>query len=54
MSSTGQGHGSHEHGHGAAALVDHRGRLAVVLGITLTVLVVEVIGAVISLSLIHI
>ena len=51
MSSTGQGHGSHEHGHGAAALVDHRGRLAVVLGITLTVLVVEVIGAVISGSL---
>jgi len=51
VSSTGQGHGSHEHGHGAAALVDHRGRLAVVLGITLTVLVVEVIGAVISGSL---
>lgn len=44
---TEQGHG-HDHG---AALVDHRGRLTAVLGITLTVLVVEVIGAVISGSL---
>ena len=41
----------HAHGHAAGALVDHRGRLAAVLGITLTVLLVEVVGAVISGSL---
>lgn len=39
------------HGHDARGLVDARGRLAAVLGITLTVLVVEVIGAGISGSL---
>ena len=33
----------HGHSHGAA-LADHRGKLAAVLGITLTVLVVEVVG----------
>ncbi len=42
---------SSEHTHGGGELVDHRGRLAIVLGTTLTVLVVEVIGAVISGSL---
>ena len=42
---------NHDHDHGAAALVDHRGRLALVLGITVTVLVVEVVGSVISGSL---
>jgi cobalt-zinc-cadmium efflux system protein len=42
---------AHGHEHGGAALVDHRGRLAVVLAITLTVLVVEVIGALVSGSL---
>jgi cobalt-zinc-cadmium efflux system protein len=41
----------HAHGHNGVGLVDHRGRLAAVLGITLTVLVVEVVGAVISSSL---
>lgn len=41
----------HDHDHGAAGLADHRGRLAVVLAITVTVLVVEVIGAVVSGSL---
>ncbi|MDN5797565.1 MAG: cation diffusion facilitator family transporter [Intrasporangium sp.] len=41
----------HVHGHDAAGLADHRGRLAAVLGITLTVLVVEVVGAFISGSL---
>jgi len=40
-----------EHSHGTAELADHRGRLAIVLGITCTVLVVEVVGAVISGSL---
>jgi len=44
---TGHGHG---HGHGSD-LADHRGRLGVVLAITLTVLVAEVVGAVISGSL---
>lgn len=39
---------SHAHEHGT---VDHRGRLAVVLAITLTVLVVEVVGAIVSGSL---
>lgn len=41
-----------EHGHDHAAdLVDHRGRLAAVLGLTTTVLVVEVVGALVSGSL---
>jgi cobalt-zinc-cadmium efflux system protein len=39
------------HGHGHGALADHRGRLALVLGITLAVLVVEVVGALVSGSL---
>ena len=39
------------HAHGADELVDHRGRLAVVLGLTLTVLVIEVVGAIVSGSL---
>src|SRR4051794_7830450 len=43
--------GPHAHGHGTAGLVDHRGRLAVVLTITVTVLVVEVVGALLSDSL---
>lgn len=43
---------SSEHGHDhAAALVDHRGRLAAVLAITASVFVVEVVGAFISGSL---
>lgn len=42
---------SHGHEHGGSAMADHRGRLAVVLGITVGVLVVEVVGAVISGSL---
>ena len=41
----------HAHGHDGVGPVDHRGRLAAVLGITLTVLAVEVVGAVISRSL---
>jgi len=45
---SGSGHG---HGHGGAEMVDHRGRLAVVLAITVGVLVIEVIGALISGSL---
>lgn len=40
-----------EHSHGGAALADHRGRLGVVLGITVLVLVVEVVGALVSGSL---
>ena len=40
-----------DHSHDAGGLVDHRGRLALVLGITVGVLVVEVVGAVISGSL---
>ena len=40
-----------DHSHGAAGLVDHRGRLAAVLGITVTVMVVEVVGAGVSGSL---
>ncbi len=40
-----------DHAHGADGLVDHRGRLGAVLGITVAVLVVEVIGAVVSGSL---
>lgn len=39
---------SHGHSHGATAAQAHRGRLAVVLGITLAVMVAEVIGAVVS------
>ena len=39
------------HGHDHGALADHRGKLAAVLAITLTVLVVEVVGAVLSGSL---
>src|SRR3954447_13559401 len=44
------GSGGHGHAHGAD-LVDHRGRLMVVLGITLAVLVVEVVGGLVSGSL---
>ena len=51
MSEHAKAEDSHGHDHGGAALVDHRGRLAVVLAITGTVLVVEVVGAVISGSL---
>jgi cobalt-zinc-cadmium efflux system protein len=40
-----------EHSHGGAELADHRGKLAAVLGLTVTVLVVEVVGAAISGSL---
>ena len=40
-----------DHSHSTAGLADHRGRLAVVLAITVTVLVVEVVGATISGSL---
>jgi cobalt-zinc-cadmium efflux system protein len=40
-----------DHSHDATGLVDHRGRLAAVLGITVTVLVVEVVGAFVSGSL---
>ena len=40
-----------EHGHGGAELADHRGRLGLVLAITLGVLVLEVIGAIITGSL---
>jgi cobalt-zinc-cadmium efflux system protein len=42
--------GGHGHTHGTD-LVDHRGRLAVVLAVTLAVLVVEVVGAYVSGSL---
>jgi len=41
----------HGHDHGAAQLAGQRGRLVVVLAITATVLIVEVIGAVVSGSL---
>jgi len=40
-----------DHDHAAADLVDHRGRLAAVLALTVTVLVVEVVGAWLSGSL---
>ncbi len=40
-----------DHDHGSAGLVDHRGRLTVVLVITVAVLVVEVVGAFVSGSL---
>lgn len=44
--------GSHDHGHRTPhSPGDHRGRLAVVLGITVAVLAVEVVGAVVSGSL---
>ncbi len=45
--------GGHSYAHGGAAgnPVDHRGRLAVVLVLTVTVLIVEVIGALVSGSL---
>ena len=47
--------GGHSHGHshepGSASPTDHRRRLAIVLALTATVLVAEVIGAVISGSL---
>ncbi|OFE17687.1 cation transporter [Humibacillus sp. DSM 29435] len=42
---------AHAHSHGASELADHRGRLATVLGITVVVLIVEVVGAVVSGSL---
>ncbi len=43
---------AHGHHHGAIAPgADHRGRLAVVLAITVTILAVEVVGAVVSGSL---
>lgn len=41
----------HDHSHDLAGMAQHRGRLALVLGITLAVLVVEVVGALISGSL---
>lgn len=40
-----------DHNHGSRQLGDHRGRLLVVLAITVAVLIVEVTGAVISGSL---
>lgn len=40
-----------DHSHGSADVADHRGRLAVVLSITISALVVEVVGAIISGSL---
>lgn len=40
-----------DHSHDATQLIDHRGRLAAVLSITVTVLIVEVVGAFISRSL---
>ena len=43
----------HDHGHGAATVAGkQRGRLAVVLGITLTILAVEVVGGVLAHSLV--
>jgi cobalt-zinc-cadmium efflux system protein len=39
------------HGHGVSAAAAHRGRLAVVLAVTLVVLVVELVGAALSGSL---
>src|SRR6185436_6675289 len=47
-----QGHGrNHGHGHGVEVAALHRGRLALVLAITVAVLLVEVVGAVLSGSL---
>ncbi len=43
--------GGHSHSHGETGGGDHRGRLAIALGITFTILIVEVVGAVISGSL---
>ncbi len=43
--------GHHHHDHLPTGAGDHRGRLAVVLGITVTVLLVEVVGALVSGSL---
>ncbi len=42
---------AHAHSHGGSELADHRGRLATVLGITVVVLVVEIVGALVSGSL---
>jgi cobalt-zinc-cadmium efflux system protein len=41
----------HSHAHGASAMADHRGRLAVVLSVTVAVLIAEVVGAFLSGSL---
>jgi cobalt-zinc-cadmium efflux system protein len=41
----------HSHQHGGPGSTDHRGRLAVVLAITVSVLVLEVVGSIISGSL---
>lgn len=43
--------GGHSHAHGPVGGGDHRARLAIALGLTSTVLVVEVVGAIISGSL---
>lgn len=40
-----------DHGNAGAGLADHRGKLAAVLALTVTVLVVEVVGALVSGSL---
>ncbi|WP_448058909.1 cation diffusion facilitator family transporter [Cellulomonas hominis] len=45
---SGNGHSGHGHDHGVTAAQAHRGRLAVVLGITLTVMVAEVVGGLVS------
>jgi cobalt-zinc-cadmium efflux system protein len=45
------GHHEHGHTHDLAGMAQHRGRLAVVLGITVAVLVVELVGSAISGSL---
>jgi len=42
---------AHAHGHLPTAAAAHRGRMAVVLGLTVLVLVAEVVGAVVSGSL---
>lgn len=42
---------AHAHSHGGSELADHRGRLGTVLGITVVVLIVEVVGALLSGSL---
>jgi cation diffusion facilitator family transporter len=47
----GHDHASHSHGASATAGAAHRGRLAVVLGLTVAVGVAEVVGAVVSGSL---
>lgn len=43
-----EGHGVGGHDHGVTAAQAHRGRLAAVLGITLVVMVVQVVGGVLS------